>query len=62
MAVDEVGFDVHLTKAGALLGIHDPARERTTLGTGKVAERAPPGGSDAQQRGRGHADPGRQRG
>ena len=41
MAVDAVEFDVHLTKAGELLVIHDPTLERTTTGTGKVAELAP---------------------
>lgn len=41
MAVDAVEFDVHLTKAGELLVIHDPTLERTTFGTGKVTELAP---------------------
>ncbi|MEZ5865963.1 MAG: glycerophosphodiester phosphodiesterase family protein [Geminicoccaceae bacterium] len=41
LAVDAVEFDVHLTRAGELLVIHDPTLERTTLGTGKVAELAP---------------------
>lgn len=41
MAVDAVEFDVHLTKAGELLVIHDPTLERTTAGTGRVADLVP---------------------
>ncbi|MEI2387603.1 glycerophosphodiester phosphodiesterase family protein [Breoghania sp. JC706] len=39
--VEGVEFDVHLTKAGEVLVIHDPTLERTTDGTGRVADLAP---------------------
>jgi glycerophosphoryl diester phosphodiesterase len=38
LGVDAVEFDIHLTKAGELLCIHDATLERTTLGTGLVAD------------------------
>jgi glycerophosphoryl diester phosphodiesterase len=41
LAVDIVEFDVHLTKAGELLIIHDATLDRTTESTGVVADLAP---------------------
>ena len=38
LAVDAVGVDVHLTRAGELLVIHDPTLDRTTAGAGQVAD------------------------
>lgn len=40
LGADAVEFDVHLTKAGELLVIHDPSLERTTEATGLVADLA----------------------
>jgi len=39
LGVDAVEFDVHLSQDGELVVIHDPSLERTTEGTGPVAER-----------------------
>ena len=39
--IEGVEFDVHLTEAGEVLVIHDPTLERTTDGTGRVADLAP---------------------
>ncbi|WP_147149916.1 glycerophosphodiester phosphodiesterase family protein [Reyranella soli] len=39
LGVDAVEFDVHLSRDGELVVIHDPSLERTTEGTGPVAER-----------------------
>jgi glycerophosphoryl diester phosphodiesterase len=39
LGVDAVEFDVHLTRDGELVVIHDPSLERTTTGTGPVADR-----------------------
>lgn len=36
--VDVIDFDVHLTKDGNLMAIHDPTVDRTTDGTGKVKD------------------------
>lgn len=41
MPVEGVEFDVHLTKSGELLVIHDPTLERTTDGKGEVADLTP---------------------
>ena len=38
LPVDGVEFDVHLTKAGELLIIHDPTLDRTTDRSGPVAD------------------------
>ncbi|WP_169196769.1 glycerophosphodiester phosphodiesterase family protein [Devosia sp. MC1541] len=38
LALDGVEFDVHLTKAGELVVIHDATLDRTSLGTGPVAD------------------------
>lgn len=38
LIVDAVEFDLHLTKAGELLCIHDATLERTTEGTGLVVD------------------------
>lgn len=38
MGVDVLEFDVHMTKDGHLVAIHDPTVDRTTNGTGKVNE------------------------
>lgn len=38
LPVEAVEFDIHLTKAGELLCIHDATLERTTEGTGIVAD------------------------
>jgi glycerophosphoryl diester phosphodiesterase len=40
LGVDGVEFDVHLTRAGELLVIHDPSLKRTTEGDGLVADLA----------------------
>lgn len=37
LGVDAVEFDVHLTRAGELLVLHDPQLERTTTGSGPVS-------------------------
>ena len=39
LGVDGVEFDVHLARDGELVVIHDPSLERTTEGTGAVADR-----------------------
>ena len=39
LGVDGVEFDVHVARDGELVVIHDPTLERTTEGTGAVAER-----------------------
>lgn len=39
LGVDAVEFDVHLSRDGELVVIHDPSLERTTEGTGPVAQR-----------------------
>lgn len=39
LGVDAVEFDVHLARDGELVVIHDPTLERTTEGTGPVADR-----------------------
>jgi glycerophosphoryl diester phosphodiesterase len=39
LGVDAVEFDVHLARDGGLVVIHDPSLERTTAGTGPVADR-----------------------
>ena len=39
LGVDAVEFDVHLARDGELVVIHDPSLERTTAGTGPVADR-----------------------
>jgi glycerophosphoryl diester phosphodiesterase len=39
LGVDAVEFDVHLAREGELVVIHDPSLERTTEGTGPVADR-----------------------
>lgn len=36
MGVDALEFDIHITKDGHLVAIHDPAVDRTTNGTGTV--------------------------
>ncbi|ANM11250.1 MULTISPECIES: glycerophosphodiester phosphodiesterase family protein [unclassified Rhizobium] len=41
MPVDGVEFDIHLTKSGEILVIHDPTLERTTDAHGPVADLAP---------------------
>ncbi|AJE47829.1 glycerophosphodiester phosphodiesterase family protein [Celeribacter indicus] len=41
LGCDAIEFDVHLTRAGELVVIHDPTLERTTEGTGRVAELSP---------------------
>ncbi|SCB57460.1 glycerophosphoryl diester phosphodiesterase [Rhizobium aethiopicum] len=41
MPVDGVEFDVHLTRAGEMLVIHDPTLERTTDAQGPVADLNP---------------------
>jgi glycerophosphoryl diester phosphodiesterase len=41
LGVEAVEFDVHLTKAGELVVIHDPTLSRTTNGEGIVADLAP---------------------
>lgn len=38
LALDGIEFDVHLTKAGELLVIHDATLDRTTSGKGPVAD------------------------
>ena len=38
LATDAIEFDLHLTQAGELLCIHDATLERTTFGTGLVAD------------------------
>jgi glycerophosphoryl diester phosphodiesterase len=38
LALDGVEFDVHLTNAGELVVIHDATLDRTSLGTGPVAD------------------------
>ncbi|MCA1032581.1 glycerophosphodiester phosphodiesterase [Bacillus timonensis] len=38
LEVDVLEFDVHITKDGELVIIHDPTVDRTTNGTGEVAE------------------------
>jgi glycerophosphoryl diester phosphodiesterase len=38
LGVDAVEFDVHLARDGELVVIHDPSLERTTEGTGPVAD------------------------
>lgn len=40
LGVDAVEFDVHLARDGELVVIHDPTLERTTKGTGPVANRS----------------------
>ena len=39
LGVDAVEFDIHLARDGELVVIHDPSLERTTKGTGPVADR-----------------------
>lgn len=39
LGVDAVEFDVHQTRDGGIVVIHDPTFERTTLGSGPVGER-----------------------
>src|SRR6187399_528568 len=39
LGVDGVEFDVHLARDGEMVVIHDPSLERTTEGTGAVADR-----------------------
>jgi glycerophosphoryl diester phosphodiesterase len=39
LGVDAVEFDVHLSRDGELVVIHDPTLERTTEGSGPVADR-----------------------
>ena len=39
LGVDAVEFDVHLARDGELVVTHDPSLERTTEGTGPVADR-----------------------
>jgi glycerophosphoryl diester phosphodiesterase len=39
LGVEAVEFDVHLSRDGELVVIHDPTLERTTEGTGPVADR-----------------------
>lgn len=39
LGVDAVEFDVHLSRDGELVVIHDPSLERTTEGAGPVADR-----------------------
>lgn len=41
LPVDAVEFDVHLTRAGELLVIHDPSLDRTTQSSGAVVDLAP---------------------
>lgn len=41
MPVEGVEFDVHLTRSGELLVIHDPTLERTTNSSGLVADLTP---------------------
>ncbi|WP_108671683.1 glycerophosphodiester phosphodiesterase [Peribacillus acanthi] len=38
MGVDALEFDIHITKDGELVTIHDPTVDRTTEGVGKVSE------------------------
>jgi len=40
LGVDAVEFDVHLSRDGELVVIHDPTLERTTKGSGPVANRS----------------------
>lgn len=39
LGIEGVEFDVHVTRDGGLVVIHDPTLERTTEGTGRVADR-----------------------
>ena len=39
LGADYVEFDVHLSRDGEVLVIHDPTLDRTTTGTGRVRER-----------------------
>src|SRR6202162_952714 len=39
LGVDFIEFDVHLSKDGEVVVIHDPTLERTTTGTGPVKDR-----------------------
>ncbi len=39
LGIDGVEFDVHLSRDGQMMVIHDPSLERTTEGRGPVAER-----------------------
>lgn len=39
LGIDAVEFDVHVARDGELVVIHDPTLERTTEGTGAVADR-----------------------
>jgi len=41
LGVDAVEFDVHLTRAGELVVIHDPTLERTAEGSGPVRDLTP---------------------
>lgn len=41
LGCDSIEFDVHLTRAGELVVIHDPTLERTTEGAGEVAALSP---------------------
>lgn len=40
LGIDAVEFDIHLARDGELVVIHDPTLERTTEGTGAVADRS----------------------
>lgn len=41
LGCDAIEFDVHLTRAGELVVIHDPTLERTTEGAGDIADLTP---------------------
>src|SRR5690349_5071240 len=40
LGVDAVEFDVHQTRDGGIVVIHDPTLERTTLASGPVGDRS----------------------
>jgi glycerophosphoryl diester phosphodiesterase len=39
LGADDLDFDVHLSRDGEVVVIHDPTLDRTTTGTGRVADR-----------------------
>ena len=47
LGADYLEFDVHLSKDGEVIVIHDPTLDRTTTGAGPVRERTPRGAQDA---------------
>jgi glycerophosphoryl diester phosphodiesterase len=48
LGCDAIEFDVHLTRAGELIVMHDPTLERTTEGTGEVAALLPEDRADTR--------------